>query len=445
MRIKTEFAKIVGKSAYVILTKLGRGSSYPGKIAYKIDPDILNDLGKKYNLIIVTGTNGKTLTTSLSHKVLSQSYSNILTNPAGSNMIQGVVTSFLTHKKVKGQKPFALLEVDEANVATICKYIKPKYFLLTNIFRDQMDRYGEIYTTYQKIVDGIKMAPDATVIANGDASIFSSIELPNKFVYYGFSDLGHENEDFKAPANTDGVLCPRCEKILHYHYISYANLGSFFCPNCGYKRPELKYQVTDILEQKPNKSTFAIDDFEYTINIGGLYNIYNALAAYTLGRELGVTQEQISAAFDYDEQVFGRQEVVSVDGHDLSIILVKNPVGLNQVFNTIQTDDNPYSLGFLLNANYADGIDTSWIWDADFEDLPYEKIPSVVTGGERHNDINFRFKISGIPENKLHQVPEIDDFVKSIKNFETKKIYVLATYTAMLQLRKKLSDLGYIK
>lgn len=445
MGIKTEIAKFVGKSSYTILTKLGGGSSYPGKIAYKIDPEILNDLGKQYDLIIVTGTNGKTLTTSLSNKVLSQKYSNILTNPTGSNMIQGIVTSFLTHKKAKNQKPLALLEVDEANVATICKYIKPKYFLLTNIFRDQMDRYGEIYTTYQKIIDGIKLAPDATVIANGDASIFSSVDLPNKFIYYGFSDLGHENKDFKAPANTDGVLCPRCEKILHYHYISYANLGSFFCPNCGYKRPELKYQVTDILNQKPNKSTFAIDDFQYSINIGGLYNIYNALAAYSLGREFDISKEEIASAFDYDEQVFGRQEVIAVDNHDLSIILVKNPVGLNQVFDTIQTDKNKYSLAFLLNANYADGIDTSWIWDADFEKLPYSEIPSVITGGERNTDINFRFKVSGIPKDQLHQIPDIDDFVKSVKDLDTKKVYVLATYTAMLQLRKKLADLGYIK
>ncbi|MGR3742050.1 MurT ligase domain-containing protein [Companilactobacillus sp. DQM5] len=445
MRIKTDIAKLVGKSSYFILNKIGGGSSYPGQIAYKIDPDILKDLGKNYELIIVTGTNGKTLTTALSNKILHQKFSNVLTNPAGSNMIQGVVTSFLTHKKKKNEKPLALLEVDEANVETICKYIKPKFFILTNIFRDQMDRYGEIYTTYQKIINGIKLAPDATVIANGDASIFSSVKLPNKFVYYGFSDLGHEKDDFKAPANTDGVLCPVCEKIIHYHYISYANLGSYFCPNCGFKRPELNYQVTDVIDLKPNKSSFNIDDFNYSISIGGLYNIYNALAAYALGRQLGISKEQIYKAFDYDEQVFGRQESVKVDNHNLNIILVKNPVGLNQVFDTIKTDDEPFSLAFLLNANYADGIDTSWIWDADFEDLPYEKIPQIITAGERKKDITFRFKISGIDESKLIQKDQIDDFINEIKNIKTNKVYVLATYTAMLQLRKKLQDQNYIK
>ncbi|MDO1605005.1 Mur ligase family protein [Lactobacillus sp. YT155] len=445
MTIKTELAKFVGKSSHFILTKIGGGSSYPGKIAYSIDHDILSDLGKNYELVIVTGTNGKTLTTALSNKILSQEYDNILTNPTGSNMIQGIVTSFITHKGKKDQKPLALLEVDEANVATICKYIKPKYFLLTNIFRDQMDRYGEIYTTYQKIIDGIKLAPEATIIANGDAAIFNSIDLPNKFVYYGFSDLGHEKEDFKAPVNTDGVLCPKCQKILHYHYISYANLGSYFCPNCGFKRPELKYQVTDVINLKPNKSVFNIDDFHYSINIGGLYNIYNALAAYALGREMGITQEQINDAFNYDEQVFGRQEVVRVGKHDLNIILVKNPVGLNQVFDTITTDTQDYSLAFLLNANYADGIDTSWIWDAEFESLPYAKIPQVITAGERRKDISFRFTVSGVEENRLIEKETINDFIDEVQNIQTKTVYVLATYTAMLQLRKSLQEQKYIK
>ncbi|MFD1471508.1 Mur ligase family protein [Companilactobacillus mishanensis] len=445
MTLKSSFATLTGKASYFVLSNFfNGGSSYPGKIAYKIDPDILGSLGKNYDLIIVTGTNGKTLTTSLINKMLVQKYDDVLTNPTGSNMIQGIVTSFITHRK-KSDKPLAVLEVDEANVEIICRYIKPKYFVLTNIFRDQMDRYGEIYTTYQKILNGIKLAPEATIIANGDAAIFSSKELPNKIVYYGFSDKGFENTDIKAPTNTDGVLCPKCNHILHYHNISYANLGSYFCPNCGFERNKLDYEVTDISMLLPNKTKFEIDGNQFEMNIGGKYNVYNALAAYAVASELGISQKQISKAFSYDEKVFGRQETIRVGEKDVNIILVKNPVGLNQVIETILSDDSDYSLAFLLNANYADGIDTSWIWDANFEDFDYDKIPLVITGGKRLKDVTYRFKIAGLDMNKNRQTVEIEDFVKEIPNVPTKKLYVLATYTAMMSLRRTLSDQGYIK
>lgn len=445
MTFKSSIATLTGKTSYFILSKFfNGGSSYPGKIAYKIDPDILKSLGKNYDLIIVTGTNGKTLTTSLITKMLTQKYDDVLTNPTGSNMIQGIVTSFVTHHK-KSKKPLAVLEVDEANVEIICRYIKPKYFILTNIFRDQMDRYGEIYTTYQKILNGIKLAPEATIIANGDAAIFSSKDLPNKVIYYGFNADGHENEDFKAPTNTDGVLCPKCNHIMHYHMITYANLGSYFCPNCGFKRNELKYQVTSVDELLPNISKFSIDGNKFEMNIGGKYNVYNALAAYAIAKEMGISIDQIKKAFSYDEKVFGRQETITVNDKDVNIILVKNPVGLNQVIETILSDHDDYSLAFLLNANYADGIDTSWIWDGNFEDFDYQKIPLVITGGKRVKDVTYRFKIAGLDMSKNKETVEIEDFVKEIPNIPTKKIYVLATYTAMLSLRKTLSEKGYIK
>ncbi|KAE9560164.1 Mur ligase family protein [Companilactobacillus bobalius] len=445
MTFKSGIATLTGKTSYFILSKFFNGVvEFNLLCSFIIDPDILKSLGKDYELIVVTGTNGKTLTTSLINKMLIQKYDDVLTNPTGSNMIQGIVTSFVTHHK-KSKKPLAVLEVDEANVPIICKYIKPKYFVLTNIFRDQMDRYGEIYTTYQKILDGIKLAPDATIIANGDAAIFASKELPNKVINYGFSDKGHENEDFKAPTNTDGVLCPRCNHIMHYHMISYANLGSYFCPNCNFKRGQLKYQVTDISTLLPNKTEFEIDGNKFTMNIGGKYNVYNALAAYAIASEMGIGVEQIRKAFAYDEKVFGRQETITVDDKDVNIILVKNPVGLNQVIETVLSDQEPYSLAFLLNANYADGIDTSWIWDANFEDFDYDKLPLVITGGKRVKDVTYRFKIAGLNMDKNIETVEIEDFVKQIPKIPTKKIYVLATYTAMLGLRKVLGDQGYIK
>lgn len=445
MRIKSALATLAGKSSYWFLhTILKGGSAFPGKIAQRLDPDVLKALTKGYEVIIVTGTNGKTLTTSLIVKVLRQHFDEILTNPTGSNMTQGIVTAFLAHKHHHGAKKLAILEVDEANVAPICQYITPKAFVLTNIFRDQMDRYGEIYTTYDKILAGIKLAPNATIIANGDAPIFASKPLPNPKIYYGF-DTGDDTKDFPASVNTDGVLCPNCNHILHYHGLTYANLGDYFCPHCGFHRPNLDYKISAIDHLTPTSSTFTIDAQSFTINIGGLYNIYNALAAYTVGRFYDLAPQTIAAAFDQNEQVFGRQEAISIGDKAVTLILVKNPVGLNQVLRLLNTETEPFSLCVLLNANYADGIDTSWIWDGDFENLPHDRIQAYLAGGERSNDIDFRLKVANVPETRLTHVQGMAEVLPEIKKMPTKKVYVLATYTAMLQLRKLMASEKLIK
>lgn len=441
MTIKSSFAEAVGRSSYWFLhTFMKGGSSLPGKLTLKLDPDILKAFSQKYDLVIVTGTNGKTLTTALSVRVLKQKYPQVLTNPTGSNMAQGIVTTFITAKKPKG-KGLAVLEVDEANVAKVCEAITPKAFVITNLFRDQMDRYGEIYTTYDKILAGVKLAPQATIITNGDEAIFNSRDLPNPVIYYGFNH--HHVDDMQAPANTDGLLCPKCQHILHYHLLTYANLGDYFCPNCGFHRPELTYTVTKLNELTPTYSVFELDGVPVKIGIGGVYNIYNALAAYALGRFLGVEVDQIKAAFEGDERVFGRQEVIKVGDKEVTLILVKNPVGLNQVLDMILTDPEPFSLGVLLNANYADGIDTSWIWDGNFEQLVDRHLPFIMTGGERYKDISTRLTMAGL---KLDaQEPDLSQVIAKIPTMPTKHVYLLATYTAVLQLRKQLAEQGLIK
>lgn len=445
MTLKSSLAIAAGKSSYWFLHNfMHGGTSLPGKITLSIDPDVLQDLAKNYEIVIITGTNGKTLTTALTVKVLEAKYGAVLTNPSGSNMKQGIVTAFLTNKKGKSNKKIAVLETDEANVPIISEYIEPVVFVLTNLFRDQMDRYGEIYTTYDKILKGIKMHPNATVIANGDAPIFNSKELPNPTIYYGFNQQADQEQ--MAPANTDGLLCPKCQQILHFKNRIYSNLGKYYCPNCGFKRPELQYQVDQLLEQTPQSSTFKIDGHQITIHIGGTYNIYNALAAYTIGSFLNVEPETaVNALSDPDSKVFGRQEVINVDGKEVTLILVKNPVGLDQVLQMIKSDQEPFSLAVLLNANYADGIDTSWIWDGRFEDLPFDKIPAILTGGERYRDITFRLRVAGVPEENFEQEEDLEKVLEKIKGMPTKHVYVLATYTAVLQLRKMLAQQGYIE
>ncbi|MEN4363657.1 Mur ligase family protein, partial [Streptococcus pyogenes] len=184
MKMKTLLGIIAGKAAQSILTKLGRGSTYPGRLALACNKDILKDLSKDYDIVVVTGTNGKTLTTALTVGILKEAFGEIITNPSGANMITGITSTFLAAKKGKSERQIAVLEIDEASLPRITTYLKPSLFVYTNIFRDQMDRYGEIYTTYQMIVDGARNAPKATILANGDSPIFSSKDIVNPVQYY---------------------------------------------------------------------------------------------------------------------------------------------------------------------------------------------------------------------------------------------------------------------
>lgn len=450
MSFKSTLATFAGKSSYWILHNIfHRGSSLPGKIALKIDPEILKEIGKNYDVIVITGTNGKTLTTALTVRLLKNKYPELITNPSGSNMEQGIVGTFLKAPKKK-QKNLAILEIDEANVIKITRYIKPILFVFTNIFRDQLDRYGEIYTTYKKIIDGVKLAPNATIIANGDEPIFNSVNLPNKIIYYGFHlHPEDDNKDLKAPINTDGILCPKCQHIIHYHEIIYANLGNYFCPNCDFKRPKLNHSVNKLIQLTPKQSIFQIDNTEFTFNTGGLYNIYNVLAAYTVAKFFNIKDEIIKNILLDDKKVFGRQEVINIEDKKVTMMLIKNPVGFNQVVNTALSDSKPFTLVTLLNANYADGIDTSWIWDGNFEMLVNAKlsngqkqIKQMILGGERYKDIVFRFKVAG--QKEIIEEPKLDKIIDLIKQAPTKNIYVFATYTATLQFRNILSKYNYI-
>ncbi|GHC23689.1 Mur ligase family protein [Leuconostoc lactis] len=449
MTLKSTIARATAKSAYWFLHDVMHrgGTSLPGKIAVAIDPDILKSIQQDFDLVVVTGTNGKTLTTALITRVLQAGGYEVITNPSGSNMIQGITGTLVTtpvEPSPNGKKSVAVLEVDEANVEKITSAIKPKMFVLTNIFRDQLDRYGEIYTTYDKIIAGIQHAPEATVLANGDSPIFTRGDFPNKRQYFGFNHI--QPADYQpqvAPINTDGILSPTDHSVLHYDFITYANLGQYFSVTDDFKRPPLAYQVTEIDELTPTYSTFSIDGTPLRIEIGGLYNIYNALAAYAVGREFGVTPEQIKTAFESNAQIFGRQEAIHVDGKDVTIVLIKNPVGTNSVIDMMRTETADFSLLALLNANYADGIDTSWIWDAEFEKLHDTKLRAVATGGERYRDIRVRLKMAGFADQAVYE--DLTQVIDAIKALPTDKVYIAATYTAMLQLREQLGAAGYIK
>lgn len=429
---------LAGKSSHFVLSKLGRGSTLPGKLALKFDNDILNTLARDYEVVVITGTNGKTLTTALTVGILKEAFGEVVTNPSGANMISGITTTFLTAKKGKSGKNIAVLEIDEASLSRICDYIKPSLFVFTNIFRDQMDRYGEIYTTYQMILDAAQKVPTATVLLNGDSPLFNSVTLKNPVQYYGFDT--EKGEPKLAHYNTEGILCPKCQHILKYKLNTYANLGDYICEHCGFRRPELDYKLTQLTSLHHNSSEFVIDGQSYHINIGGLYNIYNALAAVSVAQFFGVEPTTIKTGFDKSRAVFGRQETFKIGDKECTLVLIKNPVGATQALEMIKLAPYPFSLSVLLNANYADGIDTSWIWDADFEQVLNMDIPHMIAGGVRHSEIARRLRVTGYNAEQISEVADLSQVFEKIKNQETKHAYILATYTAMLEFRELLAS-----
>lgn len=445
MSLQHHIAKAVGKSSFWFLdTFMNGGSSLPGQLALKIDPHLLKQLSKDYEIIVVTGTNGKTVTTALLVNILKQKYGHVLTNSTGSNMIQGIATTFLTaNKKRQSGKKFAVLEIDEASLKRITEYITPQLFIFTNIFRDQMDRYGEIYKTYDLILEGAKNAPEAPILCNGDAPIFNAKTTVNPRIFFGFNHL--PPTDQTPHYNTDGILCPHCHHILSYNLLTYSNLGDYYCTHCDFQRPKLTYEVTDIINMTEHSSTFSVNHKPYSIHVGGMYNIYNALAAISAGLYYDVNPEDIQKALDSNQKVFGRQETITVEDKECTLLLVKNPVGINQVFELMNLTQEPFSCIMLLNANYADGIDVSWIWDGQFEQLTQMPLEHMFVGGERVKDLTLRVQVAGIPDQKLTEFDHLEALIQEIPNLPTKKVYILATYTAMLALRQSLAEQGYIK
>lgn len=439
MSLKSKWVKVLAKSIRNILKLLNRkATSLPGYIAYKLDKDILKELSKNTKFIFVTGTNGKTMTTHFLVSILREHFPVVLTNESGSNMIQGIITTLLDNPSK--EETIAVLEVDEANLVRIGEYLKADYIALTNIFRDQMDRFGEIYNILDKIIEGIDLMPEAKIIANGDLPIFSYESLKKfKPTYYAIREGNNQNYDMDAEFNSDGIVCPLCHSVLKYRTVNYSSLGDFSCPNCDFKSPVIKYKIDEITSLNPNYSKFFIDGKSFEVNVGGIYNVYNALTAVSVAYELGLSYEEIENGLKKQKNVFGRQEIIKLFDKNIIINLVKNPTGLNQVIDLIRLEKEPISLVCLLNDNYADGLDISWIYDSYYENLSSLDIKDVYVSGKRKADMKRRLEIADIYDGDIKEFDyevEIEDI---IKNAHTENIYILSTYTAMLRLREVLA------
>lgn len=449
IKIKSFIAIIAGKTILKLSSTLFKGgSNFPGKIALAIDKKILATVTENYKVILITGTNGKTTTTSMIYNMLKKADKKVITNNTGANMDTGIVAAFISNYKFKNGKEekYAVIEVDEAYLQAITEVVSPEVIAVTNLFRDQLDRYGEVNTTYNKIMEGIIKSPSSTLVLNGDESLLGKLDVPNDTFYYGFNVPIKSNVELSV--NADSKFCKFCKAPYSYEFITYNHLGKFFCPECGYKRPELKYKVEEILSITPENSMVKINDTDFLINQSGEYNIYNGLCAVAVAKELGISQSFIKDSLANQESSFGRQEVLNINGGDAKIILVKNPAGYNQAIETIMLNLNKnttVNLAFMLNDNYADGTDVSWIWDVDLEKLSELQIGSTAIGGIRLYDMAIRLKTANLDASKFTLCDNDEAFIEALEKNNNGTTYILVTYTAMLNLRKLLHSKGYIK
>lgn len=443
--IKSFFSIIFSKvTKFLSKNLLKGGTNFPGKVALKLDKNILKVVANNYKVILVTGTNGKTTTTSMIYNVLKENGFDVITNATGANMLPGIVSTFVENYSFFNKRErYAVIEVDEANVKFITEHITPESITITNLFRDQLDRYGEVYTTLSKIMEGIVKTPKTKLILNGDESLLGNLDIPNETSFYGFSVP--VKEGVKLDVNADAKFCKFCKAPYEYNYITYNHLGDFYCPSCGYKRSPLKYSVKEILNLETDSSEVMINEDIVKISQAGVYNIYNGLCAYSMAKELGMPTEAILKSLSKQDSSFGRQEVINIEDKQAKIILVKNPAGYNQALDTLCLNKKDFSCLFMLNDNYADGRDVSWIWDVDFEKLNTLPINDVFISGMRMYDMAVRLKIAGLNEENFKIEADYEKLTEMIKASKDNNFYILATYTAMINYRKYLHSKGYIQ
>ena len=423
------FAIVIAKLVACVLHLFGKGATtLPGKIALTIKYNILNRLSKGVHIICVTGTNGKTTTCALLEQGIKASGKSYFINKSGANMITGVATAFIMNSTVFGKckKEYAILECDENSFPNIARYIDADIVVVTNIFRDQLDRYGEIEHTLNKIVEAITYMPLSTVVLNADCPMtyYISRLVDNDIIRFGI------NAEFGINAVSDVNYCPVCASSLSYRRRIYSQLGDFYCSSCGYSRVKPDNTIDDIIEINENGSSFFMNNRVVGINLGGIFNVYNFLSAYTALCMFGINS--IASLVDFNGS-FGRMERFSFDDKEIIMMLVKNPVGFANCISYAVKLKGSYDFVFALNDNDADGTDVSWIWDVDFTPLKY-KAEYALTTGTRAYDMALRLKYDDITADEIILSEDYSLLIEKIKSRDNNCI-VFSSYTAMMNMR----------
>jgi UDP-N-acetylmuramyl tripeptide synthase len=424
------------------LLRQGSGTTYPGLLAERIHPELIRELSRQLpdGSIVVTGTNGKTTTCKMLGDALAADGTLVLRNESGSNMRRGIASAFATSADLltgRLHSRMAVLEVDEATTAGVVPLVDPRVFCVTNLSRDQLDRYGDLETIGSRLAGAVASAPRATLLLNADDPLV--VELAQHHLgpvaYFGLDTTGLPNT---TPANdVSAAGCPECGAPTHFTAVAYGHLGVWSCDACGAKRPRPEFVASDVmLGSDSSEFTFSARgrNVRIVLPIAGLHNVYNAVAAASCGVLSGLSLSAIARSLAAFEPAFGRSESLSVGGRDVELLLAKNPVGTEQAIATVLAHAAPKALGFALNDNAADGTDISWIWDVDFESHDLSGIPIVVSGN-RGKDLALRFKYA-----EKRGVRVCEDPVEAVRLLASLapnggSAHMLATYTAMLQIR----------
>ena len=444
--IRVFLACLVARITRWLLRLLGRGgTALPGKAALKVCPFLLSRLGRDVETVVITGTNGKTTTSGMLRHMLDDAGREYISNRSGANLTSGITGEFIANADILGRprKHVAVIECDEGNFPAVTAALRPKVILVTNLFRDQLDRYGEVTHTRDYLARGIANAPEAVVCLNADCSLTASLgwDVPNRVVYYGVDGVSSQ----KAPNVSDAPHCLRCGERYAYRRHTYAHLGDWYCPGCGSSRPDPAFSAQKV-EASAAGSRIALHtpgkDMEVNVALPALYNVYNALAALAAGCAMGWDAEGCAASLESFNAAFGRMETMEIDGRRVQIVLVKNPAGCDRALEYLASLGNGILPIFCLNDNLNDGTDISWIWDADYESLfsrlRYDRIGVF---GIRAQDMRLRLKYAGADDAAIEVYATLDELAQAVKTAD-RDVAVLPNYTAMLSVRDKLSTLA---
>ncbi|MBR5155048.1 MAG: DUF1727 domain-containing protein [Clostridia bacterium] len=410
----------------VVLGK--KSSSTPGAIALKICPDLIKKLkGNIKNQVIVTcGTNGKTTTNNLLYSALTKCGYKVVCNKLGANMLTGIATAFALECDVFGRlkADYACLEVDEAYTVKVFEHIQPDFVIVTNLFRDQLDRYGEIDTIMDIMKNALKKANFPTLILNGDDPISSGFgrDYKGDVLYYGIGqEVLSRQDDVK-----EGRFCAVCGGEQKYNFRHYSQLGDFYCPNCGNKRPQIDFEATDI--DLSNGLKFSVKEQRFLLNYKGFYNIYNCIAVYGAIKALRIDVQSFEKILDNYKPQIGRMQEIDL-GKPFILNLAKNPAGFNQAIETVMQDKRKKDVIIAVNDKPSDGTDVSWLWDVDFEKVADSTLNTISVLGMRKYDLALRFKYADVKVDNI--TDNMKDVLLKCLNSDAEVCYVLVNYTAL--------------
>ncbi len=408
MTLRTRVAIVLGKfvSFFSTTFRIGAGATWPGEIALRINPRILRTLGANAkHIILVAGTNGKTTTVKMIETILTQNGKRVTRNASGANLDNGLVSVFLANQKAD----YYIFEVDEATLPNILKDITPEVIVLTNLFRDQLDRYGEVDTIAEKWTVALSaLERQTSVIVNADdphlAFIGSKISASVK--YFGLEDPSLFLPSMQHAS--DSIYCPNCGARLTFAGVYYSHLGKWACGHCPLVPPKKDVTAADFVSP-----------------LEGVYNRYNTLAAALTTKTLGIRASDIRGALTHFTPAFGRMETIMYKNKKIKILLSKNPTGFNESLRTVAASRDKGPVLLVLNDGIPDGRDVSWIWDVDFED--YKNFLKYYVSGDRALDMALRLKYAGVAATIVSDIPQED------------MLWILANYSAMLDVRKTLT------